>query len=200
MPPSTSRKRAKKLLKELWDLQTNDVPMTASTLVETKYQLQSSKRCVRVEVISPRFLADLPASQIEITDDRIPQFIPTTQFIRCQLEDQKLTGSRSHNCQQDPVALPAVLALLDRVCSTAASDRIFSYPTQFRWHCSLTHRTHIIFAFVDVKMKSKVYTIEELLTLRNSATSNVVATMNYQDNELGRSHLTVLSTVHFSID
>ncbi|ROV89202.1 hypothetical protein VMCG_09912 [Cytospora schulzeri] len=184
MPPSTARKRAKKLLKELWELQTNDVPMTASTLLETKYLLQSSKRCIHVEVISPRFLADLPASQVEITDDRIPEFIPTSQFIRCQLEDQKLTGSRSHNCQQDPVALPAVLALLNRVCSTASSARKCSYPTQFRWHCSLTHRTHIIFSFVDVKMRSRVYTIGELLNLRSSASSDVVAAMNYQENEL----------------
>lgn len=190
MPPSTARKRAKKLLKELWELQTHDVPMTASTLLETKYLLQSSKRCARVEVISPRFLAEHPASQVEITDDRIPIFIPTSHFIRCQLEDQKLTGSRSHNCQQDPVALPAVLALLHCVCSTAFSARKSSYPTQFRWHCSLTHRTHIIFAFVDVKMRSRVYTIEELLNLRDSASSDVVAGMNYQENELGASHLT----------
>lgn len=194
MPPSTVRKRAKKLLKELWELQTNDIPMTAATLLETKYLLQSSKRCARVEVISPRFLADLPASPVEITDDRIPNFIPTSQFVRCQLEDQKLTGSRSHNCQQDPVALPAVLALLNRVCSTASSSRKTSYPTQFRWHCSLTHRTHIIFAFVDVKMRSRVYTIGELLNLRDSASSEVVAGMKYQDNELGTVHLTVLSS------
>ncbi|KUI67279.1 hypothetical protein VM1G_03198 [Cytospora mali] len=184
MPPSTTRKRAKKLLNELWELQTNDVPMTAATLLETKYLLRGSKRCIRVEVISPRFLADIPISEVEITDDRIPKFIPTSQFVRCQLEDQKLTGSRSHNCQQDPVALPAVLALLNSVCSTAASARSTSYPTQFRWHCSLTHRTHIIFAFVNIRMRSRVYTIEELLKLKTSASSDVVAGMNYQDNEL----------------
>lgn len=185
MPSSTTRKKAKKLLKELWELQTTDVPMTAATLLEAKYLLQNFKRCSRVEVISPKFLADLPASQVEITDDRIPNFIPTSQFIRCQLEDQRLTGSRSHNCQQDPVVLPALLALLNRVCSNVSSSRKTSYPTQFRWHCSLTHRTHIIFAFVDIKMRSRVYTIGELLNLRNTASSDVAAGMNHQDNELG---------------
>lgn len=184
MPTSNTRKKVRKLLKELWELQTEDVPMTPSTLVKIKYLLGSTTRCNRIDVISPKFLADLPSCPLEITDSRLPKFIPTSHFVRCQLEDQKLTGSRSHHCQQDPIVLPAILSFLDLVCSSKGSPRTSSHATQFRWHCSLTHRTHVIFAFIDFKMKSRVYSIEELLNLRASASLEVLVGVS-QGNELG---------------
>lgn len=184
MPNSNTRKKARKLLKELWELQTEDVPMTPSTLLKIKYLLGSTTRCNRIDVVSPKFLADLPTCPLEITDSRLPNFIPTSHFVRCQLEDQKLTGSRSHHCQQDPIALPAILSFLDLVCSSKDTPRESSHATQFRWHCSLTHRTHVIFAFIDFKMKSRVYSIEELLNLRASASSDVLVGLS-QGNELG---------------
>lgn len=183
MPTSNTRKKARKLLKELWELQTEDVPMTASTLLKIKYLLGTTKRCNRIDVISPKFLADLPACPLEITDSRLPKFIPTSHFVRCQLEDQKLTGSRSHHCQQDPIALPAILSFLDLACSSKGTPRKSSHATQFRWHCSLTHRTHVIFAFIDFKMKSRVYSIEELLNLRASASSDILVGVS-RGNEL----------------
>lgn len=186
MPTSNTRKRARKLLKELWELQTEDVPMTASTLLKTKYLLGSSTRCNRIEVVSPSFLADLPTCPLAITDSRLPAFIPTSHFVRCQLEDQKLTGSRSHYCQQDPIALPAILSLLDLICSTKTTPKNYTHATQFRWHCSRTHRTHVIFAFIDFKMRSRVYSIEELLNLRASASPDVLVGAS-QGNELGTS-------------
>ncbi|POS77694.1 hypothetical protein DHEL01_v203920 [Diaporthe helianthi] len=183
MPTSNTRKKVRKLLRELWELQTEDVPMTASTLLKIKYLLGSTTRCDRVDVFSPKFLADLPASPLEITDSRLPQFVPTSQFVRCQLEDQKLTGARSHNCQQDPVALPAILAFVNLVCSPNGASRKFSHATQFRWHCPLTHRTHVIFAFIDFKMRSRVYSVEELLNLRTYALSEMLPGIP-QGNEL----------------
>lgn len=183
MPTSNTRKKARKLLKELWELQTEDVPMTASTLLKIKYLLGTTKRCNRIDVISPKFLADLPACPLEITDSRLPKFIPTSHFVRCQLEDQKLTGSRSHHCQQDPIALPSILSFLDLACSSKGTPRKSSHATQFRWHCSLTHRTHVIFAFIDFKMKSRVYSIEELLNIRASASSDILVGVS-QGNEL----------------
>lgn len=158
--------------------------MTPSTLVKIKYLLGTTTRCNRIDVISPKFLADLPSCPLEITDSRLPKFIPTSHFVRCQLEDQKLTGSRSHHCQQDPIVLPAILSFLDLVCSSKGSPRTSSHATQFRWHCSLTHRTHVIFAFIDFKMKSRVYSIEELLNLRASASLDVLVGVS-QGNELG---------------
>lgn len=167
--------------------------MTASTLLKIKYLLGSTTRCNRVDVFSPKFLADLPASPLEITDSRLPQFVPTSHFVRCQLEDQKLTGARSHNCQQDPIALPAILAFLDLVCSSKGASRKTSHATQFRWHCPLTHRTHVIFAFIDFKMKSRVYSIEELLNLRTSASTEMLPGIP-QGNELGTSRLFLSSS------
>lgn len=181
MAPSTPRKRTKHLLKELWELQTHDVPMTAATLFEAKYLLRSSRHsaCVEIRVPKPRSNVIDP-NPFKIGEGAIPK------FILCQLLDQKLIESRNY---QDTIALPAVLSVLSLVLSTTASSRQFSHPTQFRWHCSRTHRTHIIFAYIDVKMKTKVYGVEELLNLRNSASPEILATVACRNNDLGLSHL-----------
>lgn len=160
--------------------------MTASTLLKIKYLLGGTTRCNRIDVFSPKFLADLPTCPLEITDSRLPQFVPTSDFVRCQLEDQKLTGARSHNCQQDPIALPAILAFLNLACSSRGTSRKSSHATQFRWHCPLTHRTHVIFAFINFKMKSRVYSVEELLNLRTSASTDMLPGIS-QGNDLGTS-------------
>lgn len=176
MAPSSPRKRTKALLKELWELQRHDIPMTAVTLVEVKYLLRScrSSTCIEIQTPKPRsnILDPVPFSLAEGA---------TPRFILCQLLDQKLIESRNY---QDTIALPAVLSVINLIFSTEASTQQFSYPTQFRWHCSRTHRTHIIFAYLDIKMKSKVYGVEELLNLRNSASPDILATMGLRDTEL----------------
>lgn len=176
MAPSTPRKRAKALLKELWELQSNDIPMTASTLIEVKYLLRSCRHSALIDIYTPKPRANIL--------DPVPFNIAegaTPKFILCQLLDQKLIASRNY---QDTIALPAVLSVISLLFSSQASTRQFSYPTQFRWHCSRTHRTHIIFAYLDLKMKSKVYDVEELLNLRNSASPDILATVLLRDNEL----------------
>lgn len=150
--------------------------MTAATLVEVKYLLRSCRRCTCIEIHTPK-----PRSNLL---DPVPFNIAegaTPKFILCQLLDQKLIESRNY---QDTIALPAVLSVTNLVFSTEASPRQFSFPTQFRWHCSRTHRTHIIFAYLDIKMKSRIYSVEELLNLRNSASPDILAAVVLRDNEL----------------
>lgn len=181
MGPSTPRKRVKALLKELWELQKHDIPMTAATLLEVKYLLRSSRRCTCIEIRTPKPHANvLDPVPFNIAEGATPK------FILCQLLDQKLIESRNY---QDTIALPAALSTINLIFSTEASSRKFSFPTQFRWHCSRTHRTHIIFSYVDIKMKSKVYSVEELLNLKNSASPEILAIVAYRDNELCEYHL-----------
>lgn len=177
MAPSTPRKRAKALLKELWELQAHDIPMTASTLIEVKYLLRSCRRSACIDIYTPKPRANIL--------DPVTFYLAegaTPKFILCQLLDQKLIQSRNY---QDTIALPAVLSVVNLVFSGPPSTRQFSHPTQFRWHCSRTHRTHIIFAYLDLKMKSKVYGVDELLGLRNSASPDILAAaVLLRDSEL----------------
>lgn len=179
MAPSTPRKRSKGLLKELWQLQKEDVPMTATALVEIKYLLRVSKRCITVEIKTPKPRANIiDPNPFHIAEEAIPK------FILCQLLDQKLIDSRNY---QDTIALPAALSVISLIYSTHASPGNVVYPTQFRWHCSRTHRSHLIFAYVDFKMRSRVYSVEELLDLKNVSSPDVLAAVAFRDNELGQS-------------
>lgn len=179
MAPTTPCKRAKHLLKELWDLQKSDVPMTAATLLEVKYLLRSCRRCICVEIRTPKPRPNLiDPNPFSLAGGAVPR------FILCQLLDQKLISSRNY---QDTIALPAALSVISLAYATDAAQGTTAFPTQFRWHCSRTHRTHIIFAFLDVKMKSKIYSVDELLNLRPSTSPNVLAAVAFRDNELGAS-------------
>ncbi|CAN8103415.1 unnamed protein product [Discula destructiva] len=176
MASSSPVKRAKCLLKELWKLQKDDVPMTAATLVQVKYLLRHYKRCITVEIAAPEPCANIMGPYpFNINGQPVPH------FIWCQLLDQKLIESRKY---QDTVALQAALSVISVTYSTEATAGTHVYPTQFRWYCSRTHRSHLIFAYVDVKMRSRVYPIEELLSLRNACSPDVLSAVNFRDNEL----------------
>lgn len=179
MAPNSPHQRSKSLMKELWHLQKEDVPMTAATLVEVKYLLRASKRCVNIEIKTPKPRANIiDPKPFHISEDAIPK------FILCQLLDQKLIDSHNY---QDTIALPAALAVISLTYSTQSTAGSFIYPTQFRWHCSRTHRSHLIFASLDVKMRSRVYSVEELLNLKNVSSPDVLAAVAFRDNELGQS-------------
>ncbi|KAJ4408428.1 hypothetical protein N0V82_009693 [Gnomoniopsis sp. IMI 355080] len=176
MSPSTPRKRSKSLLRELWQLQKEDVPMTATALVEVKYLLRTAKRCITVEIKTPKPRANIiDPNPFHITEEAVPN------FILCQLLDQKLIESHNY---QDTIALPAALSVVSLIYSTRATTGGVVYPTQFRWHCSRTHRSHLIFAYLDVKMRSRVYSVEELLDLKNASSPNVLAAVAFRDSEL----------------
>lgn len=189
MSPSTPRKRVKHLLKELWELQKHDVPMTAATLVEVKYLLRSCRRSSCVEIKVPKPHANvIDPNAFKIPPDAVPR------FVLCQLLDQRLIASRNY---QDTIALPAVLSVIALLPPPDVSIRQLSHPTQFRWHCSRTHRTHIIFAYIGVKMKTKVYDVEELLNLKKLAAPDILAAAVVgRDNELGTSCLVVTTHMH----
>ena len=170
MTPSATRKRIKKLVRELFELQRFDIPMTTATLVESKYLLRSTKRCARVDIKSDHSSDVLTC---EVDRHSIPK------FILCQLQDQRLTDTSSPR-----VALTAALSFI--ISSLPAHlVRGSCFPVLFSWQRSLTHRTHVVFAFVDIPMASQIYTVEELLNLRSSYQSNGLASVANKDRELG---------------
>lgn len=174
------RQRSKSLLKELWQLQKDDVPMTAATLLEVRHQIRNSRKCITVEITTPKPQTnELDENAFAIGEEAFPN------FIWCQLLDQKLI--ESHNFQ-DTIVLPAALSVISLAyctASTAVDSHI--YPTTFNWHCSRTHRSHLIFAFVSFRMKSRVYTVEEMLNLKNASSPSVLAAVAFRDSELGQS-------------
>lgn len=180
MSPSLAspRQRTKSLLKELWELQKVDVPMTAPTLIETKHLLRSSKKCVSIEIQTPKPRANVTDPNPFTIDKRA---VP--KFIWCQLVDQKLIDSPNY---QDTIALPAALSVISANYPAKVTAGTHVYPTQFRWHCSRSHRSHLIFACIEVKMASRIYTVEEMLNLKNASSPDVLAAVAFRDNELGQ--------------
>ncbi|KAM4059225.1 hypothetical protein HRG_007914 [Hirsutella rhossiliensis] len=81
------------------------------------------------------------------------------KFLQSQLEAQKIAdGSR---------LWPQVLPLLTFVqAHLRRFDKSRGFPTLFVWHSRENHRSYFLFAFVEIKMASKMYTARELLRLR----------------------------------
>ncbi|KAK3944489.1 hypothetical protein QBC46DRAFT_279743 [Diplogelasinospora grovesii] len=151
MVQSSHRKRVKRLLRLLKELQKDDYVVTAPTLVEARHLLQISQRCVLVTIQTD------PTSTFSF--DCGHTFIP--RFILSQLEAQKLTDrSSSRVCISPPLTF-ILLSL-----SGSAREQVF--PTLFRWHCSAKHRTYFVFAYIKDNMARRSYTINELLNLRGT--------------------------------
>ncbi|PSR93677.1 hypothetical protein BD289DRAFT_451720 [Coniella lustricola] len=171
-----SSKPSTELLDSLWKSQKADHSLSATTLNEAKFILRDSSLCICIEVTTPKPRTNIvDATPFNLEDHAIPA------FIKCQLINQKLIDS--HNFQ-DTIALPAVLSALTQLYATNSIKRADVFPTVFRWHCSRTHRTHILFAYTDIKMQSKVYSVDELLNLKNTVSPNLAAAVAVRDNDL----------------
>lgn len=169
------------LLQELWKLQQDDVPMTAATLVEVRHQTHDGRTCNVIQIKTPTPNNDkLDKTAVPLRKNAVPN------FIWCQLLDQKLIELRNF---QDTIALHAALSVICSAYATpeTADDDEPKHPTTFNWHCSKTHRSHIIFAYITFEMKSRAYTVEELLNLRSACSYNALASVAFRDSELGQS-------------
>ncbi|KAL1873079.1 hypothetical protein VTK73DRAFT_1176 [Phialemonium thermophilum] len=162
------RKKAGKVLKRLKALQKDNVAVTPYQLNEAKFLLCTSSRCATVQI------------QFELNTEYniVMPFERMPTFISSQLEAQKLT----HANYPDSSLWPALYFI---VCSLPFNftDQD-SYPVLFRWHCQPRHRTYIFFAFVDLRMPARSYSIEELLRMRVLATEGSLACLNNYKPEL----------------
>jgi hypothetical protein len=170
MAPIILRKRARRLLKNLRRLQEDDVAITPPVLKETKYLFQYTFRCFTVHITYD----ELAASEFLVSRGEIPEFILS------QLEIQKLTNETSAR-----VPISTILHfIIQSLASNPESEE--RYPTFFSWYCAYIHRTRYIFAYVDMKMDSQVYSIRELLEMRGEQNSDFLSSLVNYKPDLGK--------------
>lgn len=165
------RKRVRRLLRLLKDLQEDDTAITPPTVFAIKHLLQLHHRCKLVEVTIDSLTANSPYESIRA-------LLPI--FIVSQLEGQKLTEWRSERVLVPPVA-GFVIQSLPSVCGR---ERL--YPTLFRWYYPPQHRTYYVFAHITHNMPRRTYTLTELLGLRATQTQAEIMAMSGRP-ELGKS-------------
>lgn len=189
MASNTLGKRPAELLDNLWDLQRHDQSPSSATWAEAKFLLRNNSACICIEVTTPKPRTNVvDPTPFNLGDQEIPK------FINCQLVDQKLIDSRNY---QDTIALPAILSVISLIYAGPSTDRVKAFPTVFRWNCSRTHRTHVLFAHTDVKMRSKVYSVDELLNLKHSTSPNLAAAVAVRDNDLSKFSFRTLCCICF---
>lgn len=151
MLQSSHRKRSKRLLKLLKELQEVDHAVTPPTLFAAKHLLQNHRRCTLITIRVDSVGASSP---FESPRACLPNFIVS------QLEGQKLTDPRNDHVLLSPIIVFVLLSLPTR----SGSDS--GYPTLFRWYCGLRRRTFYLFAYIKHDMSRRTYTLDELLALR----------------------------------
>lgn len=162
MRQPSHRKRARRLLKLLKELQDADRNITPPTLVAIKHLLQLNNRCKFIEVKVDSMTANSPIQSYRCL---LPKFIVS------QLEEQKLTDRRSER-----VAVPPIVAfVIQSLPSASCRDRL--YPTLFRWYYQPCHRTYYVFAHINHNMARRTYTLTELMGLRVNHTSAEIQAM-----------------------
>ena len=162
MKQSSIRKRARRLLMELKELQKDDYSVTPSTIFAIKHLLQFHNRCKFVEVKIDSFAANSP---FEFDRSLLPKFIVS------QLEGQRLTNRDSEKIPVPPIVAFAIQLLPSVTCCGK------SYPTLFRWHYAPRHRTYYVFAHIKHNMGRQTYTLTELMGLRTDRVPDEVLAM-----------------------
>lgn len=153
-----TRRRIKRLLGLLKELQAADHPITDATMVAVKYLLQSTSKCSLVET-------ELFSGGQGPLDFNCP--LP--RFIESQLQAQRLTGTDSSGVDIAPL-LTVVLASLAQPFSTDNK----AFPTVFRWYSALRHRYYYLFAYIQDDMEHRTYNVDELMALRHGQVSSGV--------------------------
>ena len=146
------RRRTKRLLRSLSNLQDDDCTITPQTLLAAKYLLRVNSKCYCVNVTDPDMLDDLTF------------WCPRTElpnFVVSQLEAQQLTHPDS-----DFVLVPPIVSVVI-LSAYPPEPEGRDWPTLFRWYSKETHRHYCLFAYVRFKMGRKSYTVAELLAFRD---------------------------------
>lgn len=161
-----SRKKTKKLLSQLLEAQDFDLVVTRFVWMEAKYLLRIGRRCAMVKIqTDPYFICSR-------TVDR--EIIPN--FIISQLEAQKLANPDARQIPFTPIL---------NFIAVRSPDDGPAFPTSFQWQSRETHKTHFIFAYIDCRMPSRSYSVQELLSLRGRDVASDLRALADQDEELG---------------
>lgn len=173
-PPTVpTRKRIiKGLYKQLKKGQTDDVPIPAPTLFGIKFYIRNHYHASQI------FIEDDPPSQDYLGQ---PPLAHPSNFILSQLEAQKIANITSPPSQ--------VFAALIVTSKFLAEDPLgsLSYPTLLTWHTSEKHRTYCLFAYLTCPMESRVYSVSELLGLRDAFSSDNMLDTSKLNPDVGKS-------------
>lgn len=163
-------RRINKFLYVLWELQVNSQPLPAYMVWAAKYLLRTTRLCNHVTLVVESNDCFKP---LDTYLDSCPAFVSS------QLKAQHLTEGPSVRIPTLPVA-----ALIQPYLP-AGDEQTVLYPTLFSWHCAVRHRTYHVFAFIELNMPGRRYTIEELKALHLPSSGS--ATLKFSGNpEVGK--------------
>lgn len=154
----SARTRVKQLLGGLRCFQKENTPVSPFLFIEIKHRFLLSRRCSRVHIQ----FEELDAARFDI-----PPF-QLSGFLSSQLEVQQLIDKTRGGYSIRPI-----LSFIELSLPSDPATQI-SFPTLFSWHCRPRHRTYYFFAYLNFKMPSATYTIDELLDFRPTEDYSVV--------------------------
>ncbi|KAJ2906926.1 hypothetical protein MKZ38_009789 [Zalerion maritima] len=154
----SGRKRKKYFLRRLRECQLLDIYLTGGFCMEMKHRFSTTSRIPTVHVVVDNTFR----SPTNVSRHQIPSFIVS------QLEAQSFIKT---NKVKVPVNPPLYFVLATLSENPASSKD--AYPTLFRWYLPDTHRSYWLFAFLSYAMTTTTYSVEQLLSLRNSISPTV---------------------------
>lgn len=155
-------KRAKKFIEVLKVMQRDDAELTAPIIQKIKYDLPYNKNCARVRV---KGVEGAAANQPMI----VYHWSAIPYFIMSQLEEWGVNLYMKDETDTDYVPVWSIVHFVLGQLAIINEDTEDSevHPVVFCWTSALRKRTIYLFAFINVPMASRKYTIQELLSFRS---------------------------------
>lgn len=164
------RRRLKKLVKELGQMQQDDAPVSGPFLMKIKMAFRSTKLCSHVDIETDPGLS--------LSDPMPREWF--SNFVVSQFEAQRLVPRYVSEIQ-----INLVLGFLHSALLEFNRQRLDGHPTLLRWHHRTKHRTYCVFVRLPVKMESRKYTLSELIHLKYNPEPSLLLKKFEEDPELG---------------
>lgn len=141
--------------RELRCAQEHDIPISGATFTAIRFRFNCNKD-IRQIIISSETDHSLPSPSTS------PLILP--KFILSQLEAQRVADPN-----RIPPQLSVVLELISETFSKKPTrGKAFTFPTLFRYYHGEWTKTYFVFAYLDLQMESRKYTIDELQQLKTT--------------------------------
>ncbi|KAF3070941.1 hypothetical protein GL218_00369 [Daldinia childiae] len=141
--------------RELRCAQEHDIPISGTTFTAIRFRFNFYKD-IRQIIVSSEINHPLPPPSTS------PLTLP--KFILSQLEAQRVA---------DPNRIPPQLSVILELISGTLSKKptrgkAFNFPTLFRYYHGEWSKTYLVYAYLDLQMESRKYTIAELQQLKTT--------------------------------
>lgn len=184
----TSTKRAKHLIQDLELYQSRDAAITPQCFLKLRYLLRWNGLCIQMLI---RGQAETVAS-----DWNQPILDHLPHFLASQIKASNIADNHSTWTQ----ARPILIFIVHHLAFSSTLEGGLAFPTVFQWYSKETHRSFVLFAFLDIEMPSRVYSVSQLLSLRGSQFSdrlNSKAKTNADIGVCGRALLSYVLILDF---